>query len=181
MSDAPSSHDFGLSIKPVETLESVVIRFAGDSGDGIQLTGSQFTAASAAAGNDTATFPDYPAEIRAPVGTLAGVSGFQLHFSSKDILTPGDRADVLVVMNPAALMADLGRLEQQLRQDRVRRTARFPLEIACHVGFARKRRRGRGEAADLDRVRVRIRRHRVLDEFRQMAVAHQEQDMHPVP
>ncbi len=105
MSDAPSSHDFGPSSKPVETLESVVIRFAGDSGDGIQLTGSQFTAASAAAGNDTATFPDYPAEIRAPVGTLAGVSGFQLHFSSKDILTPGDRSDVLVVMNPAALAA----------------------------------------------------------------------------
>ncbi|MBI5610909.1 MAG: 2-oxoacid:acceptor oxidoreductase subunit alpha, partial [Deltaproteobacteria bacterium] len=105
MSDAPSSHDFGPSSKPVETLESVVIRFAGDSGDGIQLTGNQFTAASAAAGNDTATFPDYPAEIRAPVGTLAGVSGFQLHFSSKDILTPGDRSDVLVVMNPAALAA----------------------------------------------------------------------------
>ena len=93
------------SHKPTETVDSVVIRFAGDSGDGIQLTGSQFTAASAAAGNDTATFPDFPAEIRAPAGTLAGVSGYQLHFSSQDILTPGDRADVLVVMNPAALAA----------------------------------------------------------------------------
>lgn len=92
--------------KPTEVLESVVIRFAGDSGDGIQLTGGQFTAASAMAGNDTATFPDYPAEIRAPAGTLAGVSGFQLHFSSRDILTPGDRADVLVVMNPAALASN---------------------------------------------------------------------------
>lgn len=93
------------SSKPTESLESVVIRFAGDSGDGIQLTGGQFTEASAAVGNDTATFPDFPAEIRAPAGTLAGVSGYQLHFSSHDILTPGDRADVLVVMNPAALAA----------------------------------------------------------------------------
>ncbi|MFZ4580078.1 MAG: 2-oxoacid:acceptor oxidoreductase subunit alpha [Myxococcota bacterium] len=95
------------STRPTEVLESVVIRFAGDSGDGIQLTGNQFTAASALAGNDTATFPDYPAEIRAPAGTLAGVSGFQLHFSSRDILTPGDKADVLVVMNPAALKSNL--------------------------------------------------------------------------
>ena len=94
------------SAKPREILESVVIRFAGDSGDGIQLTGSQFSAASALAGNDTATFPDFPAEIRAPAGTLAGVSGYQLHFASHDILTPGDRADVLVVMNPAALAAN---------------------------------------------------------------------------
>ncbi len=94
------------SAKPREVRDSVVIRFAGDSGDGIQLTGSQFSAASALAGNDTATFPDYPAEIRAPTGTLAGVSGFQLHFASRDILTPGDRADVLVVMNPAALAAN---------------------------------------------------------------------------
>ncbi len=93
------------SHKPSETRDAVVIRFAGDSGDGIQLTGAQFTAASAAVGNDTATFPDFPAEIRAPAGTLAGVSGYQLHFSSRDILTPGDRADVLVVMNPAALAA----------------------------------------------------------------------------
>ncbi len=94
------------SKKAAQTRESVVIRFAGDSGDGIQLTGSQFTSASALHGNDTATFPDYPAEIRAPAGTLAGVSGFQLHFASRDIFTPGDRADVLVVMNPAALAAN---------------------------------------------------------------------------
>ena len=94
------------SAKPREIRESVVIRFAGDSGDGIQLTGGTFSTASALAGNDTATFPDFPAEIRAPTGTLAGVSGYQLHFASHDILTPGDRADVLVVMNPAALAAN---------------------------------------------------------------------------
>ena len=94
------------SFKPSETRDAVVIRFAGDSGDGIQLTGSTFTAASAVVGNDTATFPDFPAEIRAPAGTLAGVSGFQLHFANHDILTPGDRADVLVVMNPAALASN---------------------------------------------------------------------------
>jgi 2-oxoglutarate ferredoxin oxidoreductase subunit alpha len=94
------------STKPRTVLDDVVIRFAGDSGDGIQLTGTQFTQASALAGNDTATFPDFPAEIRAPAGTLAGVSGFQLHFASRDIFTPGDIADVLVVMNPAALAAN---------------------------------------------------------------------------
>jgi len=89
--------------KPVERCETVVIRFAGDSGDGMQLTGTQFTNESALAGNDIATFPDFPAEIRAPAGTLAGVSGFQLHFSSARIFTPGDQPDVLVAMNPAAL------------------------------------------------------------------------------
>ena len=88
--------------KPVETREHVVIRFAGDSGDGMQLTGTQFTNQSAIAGNDIVTLPDFPAEIRAPAGTLAGVSGFQLNFSSQHIFTPGDRPDVLVVMNPAA-------------------------------------------------------------------------------
>src|SRR6187455_2659897 len=91
----------------VETLSCVVIRFAGDSGDGMQLTGTQFTATAAAIGNDLATFPDYPAEIRAPAGTLAGVSGFQVNFSSEDIFTPGDAPDVLVAMNPAALKANL--------------------------------------------------------------------------
>ncbi|KAA3605061.1 MAG: 2-oxoacid:acceptor oxidoreductase subunit alpha [Planctomycetota bacterium] len=91
----------------VETLEEVVIRFAGDSGDGMQLTGNQFTSTSAALGNDLATFPDYPAEIRAPAGSLFGVSGFQLRFSSKDIHTPGDAPDVLVAMNPAALKMNL--------------------------------------------------------------------------
>jgi 2-oxoglutarate ferredoxin oxidoreductase subunit alpha len=86
----------------------VVIRFAGDSGDGMQLTGDRFTAEAAAFGNDLATFPNYPAEIRAPHGTLAGVSSFQLHFADYDILTPGDRPDVLVAMNPAALRANVG-------------------------------------------------------------------------
>jgi 2-oxoglutarate ferredoxin oxidoreductase subunit alpha len=90
-----------------KTLEHVVIRFAGDSGDGMQLTGTEFTKAAAEAGNDIATFPDFPAEIRAPAGSLAGVSGFQLHFSSNDIYTPGDAPEVLVVMNPAALRANL--------------------------------------------------------------------------
>src|SRR6187455_2902806 len=89
------------------TLEKVVIRFAGDSGDGMQLTGTEFTKAAAAAGNDISTFPDFPAEIRAPAGSLAGVSGFQLHFSSSDIYTPGDAPDVLVAMNPAALKANI--------------------------------------------------------------------------
>ena len=96
--------------KPVEQLESVVIRFAGDSGDGMQLTGGRLTTETALAGNDLATFPDYPAEIRAPAGSLPGVSGFQLHFADHDILTPGDRPDVLVAMNPAALKTNLADL-----------------------------------------------------------------------
>src|SRR5437899_7556612 len=90
-----------------EVLESAVIRFAGDSGDGMQITGSQFTNTTALFGNDLATFPDFPAEIRAPAGSLPGVSGFQLHFADHDILTPGDQPDVLVVMNPAALKTNL--------------------------------------------------------------------------
>ncbi len=93
--------------KPIEEVESVTIRFAGDSGDGMQLAGTQFTNTSALAGNDIATFPDFPAEIRAPAGTLAGVSGFQVHFSNHTIHTPGDVLDVLVVMNPAALKTNL--------------------------------------------------------------------------
>jgi len=88
--------------RPVEERESVVIRFAGDSGDGMQVTGMQFTTESALAGNDIGTLPDFPAEIRAPTGTLYGVSAFQVHFSSRNIYTPGDDLDVLVVMNPAA-------------------------------------------------------------------------------
>ena len=88
-----------LVAKPVEQLDSVVIRFAGDSGDGMQLTGGRFTSETAMAGNDLATFPDFPAEIRAPAGSLPGVSGFQLHFADHDILTPGDQPDVLVAMN----------------------------------------------------------------------------------
>src|SRR5947207_13844269 len=93
--------------KRVETRDTVVIRFAGDSGDGMQLTGMQFTAESAMAGNDIATLPDFPAEIRAPAGTLAGVSGFQLNFSSSEIFTAGDEPNVLFAMNPAALKANL--------------------------------------------------------------------------
>jgi 2-oxoglutarate ferredoxin oxidoreductase subunit alpha len=93
--------------KPVEQVDSVVIRFAGDSGDGMQLTGGRFTSETALKGNDLATFPDFPAEIRAPAGSLPGVSGFQLHFADHDILTPGDAPEVLVAMNPAALKANL--------------------------------------------------------------------------
>jgi 2-oxoglutarate ferredoxin oxidoreductase subunit alpha len=94
--------------KNVQQLDRVVIRIAGDSGDGMQLTGDRFTQETALFGNDLATFPNFPAEIRAPQGTLAGVSSFQLHFADHDILTPGDRPDVLVAMNPAALKANLG-------------------------------------------------------------------------
>jgi 2-oxoglutarate/2-oxoacid ferredoxin oxidoreductase subunit alpha len=97
-------------VKRVEQLERVIIRFAGDSGDGMQLTGDRFTSETATLGNDLATFPDYPAEIRAPAGSLPGVSGFQVHFADHDILTAGDRPDVLVAMNPAALKANLGDL-----------------------------------------------------------------------
>src|SRR5262245_6390442 len=94
-----------------EELDSVVIRFVGDSGDGMQLTGSQFTSTSALVGNDLATFPDFPAEIRAPAGTLAGVSGFQVHFASREVFTPGDAPDVLVAMNPAALKVNIADLK----------------------------------------------------------------------
>src|SRR5258708_22136177 len=89
--------------RPVEDVETVVIRFCGDSGDGMQLTGTEFTKATALAGNDLSTLPDFPAEIRAPAGTLAGVSGFQLTFSHHEVSTPGDQPDVLAAMNPSAL------------------------------------------------------------------------------
>ena len=95
------------STRKVEHVDSVTIRFVGDSGDGMQLTGSEFTKASALAGNDLATFPDFPAEIRAPAGSLAGVSGYQVHFGGKTVYTPGDAPDVLVAMNPAALKTNL--------------------------------------------------------------------------
>ena len=91
----------------VEELTRVAIRFAGDSGDGMQLTGTKFTEATALVGNDLSTFPDFPAEIRAPAGTLAGVSGFQIHFASEDIHTPADQPDLLVAFNPAALRANI--------------------------------------------------------------------------
>lgn len=96
-----------MSSKPVQRLERVVIRFAGDSGDGMQLTGDRFTSETAILGNDLSTLPNFPAEIRAPQGTLPGVSSFQLHFADHDVLTPGDAPDVLVAMNPAALKANL--------------------------------------------------------------------------
>ncbi len=105
MTDKPSDRE-------PEQISHVVVRFAGDSGDGMQLTGDRFTSASALFGNDLSTFPDYPAEIRAPAGTVNGVSSFQVHISDHDITTPGDVPDVLVAMNPAALKADLHRLDQ---------------------------------------------------------------------
>jgi 2-oxoglutarate ferredoxin oxidoreductase subunit alpha len=95
------------SAKPVERVDRVIIRFAGDSGDGMQLTGDRFTSETAVLGNDLSTLPDFPAEIRAPAGSLPGVSGFQVHFADHDILTPGDRPNVLVAMNPAALKTNL--------------------------------------------------------------------------
>lgn len=96
----------------VTTLEEVVVRFSGDSGDGMQLTGTIFSNLSAVFGNEISTFPDYPAEIRAPQGTLSGVSGFQVHLGSRKIFTPGDKADVLVAMNPAALKVNVAHLKQ---------------------------------------------------------------------
>ncbi len=99
------------SNRPAVDIDSAVIRFTGDSGDGMQLTGTQFTNTSAIVGNDLATFPDFPAEIRAPAGTTFGVSGFQVNFASKDIYTPGDQPDVLVAMNPAALKTNLSDLK----------------------------------------------------------------------
>src|SRR5277367_5882984 len=108
---APSGQPASHHRTPVQEIDSVTIRFAGDSGDGMQLAGTQFTNASAILGNDISTLPDFPAEIRAPAGTLAGVSGFQVHFSSHDIHTPGDRLNTLVAMNPAALKTNLKDLE----------------------------------------------------------------------
>src|SRR5208282_1056374 len=107
---AAESHSLaggGAGHKRREKIDHVVIRFAGDSGDGMQLAGMQFTTESALAGNDIATLPDFPAEIRAPAGTLAGVSGFQLNFSSGEVFTPGDEPSVLVAMNPAALKVNI--------------------------------------------------------------------------
>src|SRR5690606_16069584 len=109
LSSSPVSHAGVVksSGKPIEERDSVTIRFAGDSGDGMQLTGTQFTNASAIFGNDISTMPDFPAEIRAPAGTVYGVSGYQLQFSSTDVFTPGDGVDALVAMNPAALKVNL--------------------------------------------------------------------------
>ncbi|MFF2010144.1 2-oxoacid:acceptor oxidoreductase subunit alpha [Streptomyces sp. NPDC058195] len=105
---APRPDDTGAGEKEIRRLDRVIIRFAGDSGDGMQLTGDRFTSETASFGNDLSTLPNFPAEIRAPAGTLPGVSSFQLHFADHDILTPGDAPDVLVAMNPAALKANIG-------------------------------------------------------------------------
>ncbi len=96
----------------IKEVDSVIIRIAGDSGDGMQLTGDQLTDTSAIMGNDIATLPDFPAEIRAPQGTLPGVSSFQIQFSKRDVYTAGDNPDVLVVMNPAALKVNIGDLQK---------------------------------------------------------------------
>src|SRR6266508_3313535 len=108
----PGDAGRGSMPKDVEEKDRIVIRFAGDSGDGMQLTGDRFTNATAVLGNDLATLPDFPAEIRAPAGTVHGVSAFQIQFASTDITTPGDHADVLVAMNPAALRADLDKVDR---------------------------------------------------------------------
>src|SRR6185295_12890004 len=105
---ATVSHSVGAPAS--QELPTVTIRFCGDSGDGMQFTGSEFTRVSALFGNDLQTLPDFPAEIRAPAGTLAGVSGFQVQFSSSPVFTPGDQPDVLVAMNPAALRTNLADL-----------------------------------------------------------------------
>ena len=118
----------------LKTVDHVVIRFAGDSGDGMQLTGSRFTHDTAAAGNDFSTLPNFPAEIRAPAGTVAGVSSFQLHFADFDIRTPGDRPDVLVAMNPAALKANLGDLPKGAVI--IADTADFTARNLAKVGYA---------------------------------------------
>jgi 2-oxoglutarate ferredoxin oxidoreductase subunit alpha len=120
--------------KQVQTLDHVVIRFAGDSGDGMQLTGDRFTTETAAFGNDLSTLPNFPAEIRAPAGTLPGVSSFQLHFADHDIMTPGDAPDVLVAMNPAALKANLPDLPPG--KDLIVDTNEFTKRNLLKVGYA---------------------------------------------
>ncbi len=120
--------------KEVVNLEQVVIRFAGDSGDGMQLTGDRFTSETAGLGNDLSTFPDFPAEIRAPAGTLPGVSAFQLHFAAHDIMTPGDSPNVLVAMNPAALKANLKDMPRGA--DIIANTDEFTKRNLEKVGYA---------------------------------------------
>ncbi|MEU4511477.1 2-oxoacid:acceptor oxidoreductase family protein, partial [Nonomuraea wenchangensis] len=121
-------------MKQVQQLDRVIIRFAGDSGDGMQLTGDRFTAGTAEFGNDLSTLPNFPAEIRAPQGTLPGVSSFQLHFADHDILTPGDAPNVLVAMNPAALKANLGDLPRG--SDIIANTDEFTKRNLQKVGYA---------------------------------------------
>src|SRR6266702_1402942 len=119
--------------KQVQQLDRVIIRFAGDSGDGMQLTGDRFTQETASFGNDLSTLPNFPAEIRAPAGTLPGVSSFQLHFADHDILTPGDAPDVLVAMNPAALKANIGDLPRGA--DIIANTDEFTKRNLAKVGY----------------------------------------------
>src|SRR5580692_4004925 len=119
--------------KQVQELDHVIIRFAGDSGDGMQLTGDRFTQETAVFGNDLSTLPNFPAEIRAPAGTLPGVSSFQLHFADHDILTPGDEPDVLVAMNPAALRANIDDLPRGA--DIIANTDEFTKRNLTKVGF----------------------------------------------
>src|SRR5215218_2556326 len=120
--------------KEVKRLDRVVIRFAGDSGDGMQLTGDRFTSETASFGNDLSTLPNFPAEIRAPAGTLPGVSSFQLHFADHDILTPGDAPNVLVAMNPAALKANVGDLPRGA--DIIVNTDEFTKRNLTKVGYS---------------------------------------------
>jgi 2-oxoglutarate ferredoxin oxidoreductase subunit alpha len=120
--------------KQVVQLDRVIIRFAGDSGDGMQLTGDRFTQETALLGNDLATLPDFPAEIRAPAGTLPGVSAFQLHFADHDIMTPGDAPDVLVAMNPAALKANVGQVVRG--GDIIVNTDEFTSRNLSRVGYS---------------------------------------------
>ena len=119
--------------KQVQQLDRVIIRFAGDSGDGMQLAGDRFTQETATFGNDLSTLPNFPAEIRAPAGTLPGVSSFQLHFADHDILTPGDAPDVLVAMNPAALKANIGDLPRGA--DIIANTDEFTKRNLSKVGY----------------------------------------------
>ena len=123
------------AVRRVEEVDTVTIRFCGDSGDGMQLAGSEFTRASAIAGNDLQTFPDYPAEIRAPAGTLPGVSGFQIQFSSHPVYTPGDQPDVLVAMNPAALRTNLADLARGGML--VLNSGAFTLQNLAKAGYAK--------------------------------------------
>jgi 2-oxoglutarate ferredoxin oxidoreductase subunit alpha len=119
--------------KQVVQVDRVVIRIAGDSGDGMQLTGDRFTSETAAFGNDLSTLPDFPAEIRAPAGTLPGVSAFQLHFADHDVMTPGDAPSVLVAMNPAALKANLRDLPRGA--DLIVNTDEFTPRALAKVGY----------------------------------------------
>ena len=123
-----------MSGKQVQQVDRVIIRLAGDSGDGMQLTGDRFTSETAAFGNDLSTLPNFPAEIRAPAGTLPGVSSFQLHFADHDIMTPGDAPNVLVAMNPAALKANIA--DVPLGADIIANSDEFTTRACQRIGYA---------------------------------------------